>query len=339
MTKQTTTATATRTQRVLTPEMAEFLRQFREAQTGPDEHGEVMEMASGNRNPRRRRREAVETTVGVLIEPAANITFDRLILHPEVERDVTAALRAISRRELLDEVWGIGEIQSQKGRCILNFFGPAGTGKTQCAKAIANKLNRPLYWVDYSAIISKYLGDTAKHITKAFQEASDAGAILMFDEADSLLSKRVSSGESCSTSINQNRNVMAQCLDQFDGIVICTTNLFDNFDEMMVRRIQRHIEFRLPDEAMRRKLFDLHLPKKTCVSANLTEVAKESKGLSGGDILNACVNAMHSASVNDDPATWELTTSILLDEIDAVMVAKRKHGGAKAARPSIGFHA
>jgi ATP-dependent 26S proteasome regulatory subunit len=56
--------------------------------------------------------------------------------------------------------------------------------------------------------MSKYLGDTAKHIKAAFQAARENGAILFFDEADSLLSKRVATGESCSTSINQNRNCL-----------------------------------------------------------------------------------------------------------------------------------
>jgi ATP-dependent 26S proteasome regulatory subunit len=75
-----------------------------------------------------------------------------------------------------------------------------------------------------------------------------------------LLSKRVSTGESCSTSINQNRNCLMQELDRFDGVVIVTTNLFENYDPALLRRIQRHIKFRLPDASMRRELFALHLP-------------------------------------------------------------------------------
>ena len=75
-------------------------------------------------------------------------------------------------------------------------------------------------------MISKFLGDTAKHIKLAFAQARDNGAVLFFDEADSQLSKRVATGGSCSTSINQNRNTLMQELDRFDGVVIVTTNLF-----------------------------------------------------------------------------------------------------------------
>ena len=103
---------------------------------------------------------------------------------------------------------------------------------------------------------------------------------------DSLLSKRVAAGESCSTSINQNRNVLMQELDRFNGVVIVTTNLFGNYDPALLRRIQRHIKFRLPDEAMRRELFALHLPKRGRVEADFAVLARLSRGLSGGDILN-----------------------------------------------------
>ena len=93
-------------------------------------------------------------------------------------------------------------------------------------------------------------------------------AALFFDEADSLLSRRVPAGESCSTSINQNRNTLMQELDRFDGVVIVTTNLFENYDPALLRRIQRHIKFRLPDASMRRELFALHLPNSERVRAD-----------------------------------------------------------------------
>jgi SpoVK/Ycf46/Vps4 family AAA+-type ATPase len=101
-------------------------------------------------------------------------------------------------------------------------------------------------------------------------------------------------GESCSTSINQNRNCLMQELDRFDGVVIVTTNLFENYDPALLRRIQRHIKFRLPDASMRRELFALHLPNPDRVQADYAVLAELSRGLSGGDILNVCVNAIHA---------------------------------------------
>lgn len=280
-------------------------------------------------NPRRRRRDPEPETpdVGMLIQPEPRHDLDKLILHPEVKADMLAGLRALEMREQLEAVWNLSAIEPQQGRCILNFYGPPGTGKTRAALGIALRLGKPLYQVDYSAVISKYLGDTAKHIKAAFQAASEQDAVLFFDEADSLLSKRVATGESCSTSINQNRNTLMQELDRFDGVVIVTTNLFENYDPALLRRIQRHIKFRLPNASMRRELFALHLPNHSRVEADFAVLAELSRGLSGGDILNICVNAIHAGSTDEDPAKWKVTQEIMEEQIKKVRRAKKEHSG------------
>lgn len=283
-------------------------------------------VAADNRNPRRRDRPPEAAEVGVLTRPEPRHDLDDLVLHPEAKVDILAGLRAIERRADLDRIWNLSAVQPMQGRCILNFYGDPGTGKTRAALGIALRLGRPLYQVDYSAVISKYLGDTAKHIARAFGRAADLGAVLFFDEADSLLSRRVDMNESCATSINQNRNVLMQCLDRFDGVVIMTTNLFGNYDPALLRRIARHVEFRLPNRAMRRRLFELHLPNRDRVNADLGVLAGATRGLSGGDILNVCVNAIFAGSTADDPAQWAITNAILLAEIAKVREAKRQHG-------------
>jgi SpoVK/Ycf46/Vps4 family AAA+-type ATPase len=261
-----------------------------------------------------------------------------LILHPEVKTDIHAGLRALEIRADLDRIWNLSSIQPQQGRCILNFYGPPGTGKTRAALGIALRLGKPLYQVDYSAVISKYLGDTAKHIKAAFAAAREHDAVLFFDEADSLLSKRVSTGESCFTSINQNRNCLMQELDRFDGVVIVTTNLFENYDPALLRRIQRHIKFRLPDASMRRELFALHLPNPDRVEADYAVLAELSRGLSGGDILNICLNAIYAGSTDANPKRWMVTQVILEREIAKVKKAKAEHSGEKGkSRRRIGF--
>ena len=154
--------------------------------------------------------------------------------------------------------------------------------------------------------------------------------MLFFDEADSLLSRRVAMGESCATSINQNRNALMQELDRFGGVVVMTTNLFGNYDEAILRRIARHVEFALPNASMREKIFRSHLPSIARVSADLRNVAMVARGLSGGDILNVCLNAIHAASVDPDPANWRLSESTLLAEIHKVQAGKKAHEGRTA---------
>jgi SpoVK/Ycf46/Vps4 family AAA+-type ATPase len=129
-----------------------------------------------------------------------------------------------------------------------------------------------------------------------------------------------------------------QELDRFDGVVIVTTNLFENYDPALLRRIQRHIKFRLPDASMRRELFALHLPNPARVKADYAVLAELSRGLSGGDILNVCVNAIHAGSTDADPEKWQVTQVILGREITKAKKAKAEHAGEKGKnRRTIGF--
>ena len=289
--------------------------------------GDEMLPAEDHRNPRRRRRENGPPDVGVLVTPEPRHELAKLVLHGEARGEIATALRSLAMAEQMEVVWKLSQIRPMAGRCILNFYGPPGTGKSRAALGLALELGKPLYQVDYSAIVSKYLGDTAKHIVLAFRQARDAGAVLFFDEADSLLSRRVAAGESCSTSINQNRNTLMQELDRFGGVVVMTTNLFGNYDEAMLRRIARHVEFRLPDTDMREKLLRLHLPNPGRVPQSLRGVAVAAHGLSGGDLLNVCLNAMEAASVHPDPANWRVTEDMLLAQVRRVQASKRAHSG------------
>ena len=300
--------------------------------------GDESQPVEDHRNPRRRGRRSdgnQAPEVGILVDTEPRHALDRLVLQPSVVADIEAALRLIEIREQLEAVWKLHEIQPQRGRCIVNFYGPPGTGKTRAALGIARRLGKPLYQVDYSAIVSKYLGDTAKHIALAFKQAAEADAVLFFDEADSLLSRRVAIGESCSTWINQNRNCLMQELDRFGGVVVMTTNLFGNYDEAILRRIARHIEFALPNVEMRERFFRAHLPNADLVPSDLRQAAIKARGFSGGDILNACLNAMLAASADPIPDNWQLSEAALLAEIAKIQAGKAAHSGTAERRAAI----
>jgi SpoVK/Ycf46/Vps4 family AAA+-type ATPase len=293
-----------------------------------------------HRNPRRRARDSEQQggAVGIHVVPEAHHALDLLVLQDNVRTEIATAIRSVVMADQMEAAWGLSKIRPMKGRCVINFYGPSGTGKSRCALAIALQLGKPLYQVDYSAIVSKYLGDTAKHIVQAFKQASESGSVLFFDEADSLLSRRVAAGESCSTSINQNRNTLMQELDRFNGIVIMTTNLFGNYDEAMLRRIARHVQFSLPDEAMRRQLFRLHLPNPERTPSDLSAVARAAHGLSGGDILNVCINAMEAASLDPDPALWKVSEELLMEHVRKIRSAKTSHSGQDRIAAPVSFN-
>ena len=129
-----------------------------------------------------------------------------------------------------------------------------------------------------------------------------------------------------------------QELDRFDGVVIVTTNLFENYDPALLRRIQRHIHFRLPNASMRRELFALHLPNPDRVQADYAVLAELSRGLSGGDILNVCLNAIYAGSTDPDQDRWIVSQRIIEVEIKKVRKAKAEHSGEQQGlKRRIGF--
>jgi SpoVK/Ycf46/Vps4 family AAA+-type ATPase len=144
-----------------------------------------------------------------------------------------------------------------------------------------------------------------------------------------------------SSHINQNRNVLMQELDRFNGVVVCATNLFQNYDEALVRRIAAHIPVNLPNKEMRVSIFKLHIPVAAdAATTRLSNVdfdalAESSLGLSGGDILNVCFNAMVASSVDPNPDNWRLTQEILLAEIVKVKTAKEAQRGRKASADKV----
>lgn len=112
------------------------------------------------------------------------------------------------------------------------------------------------------------------------------------------------------------------------------TNLFENCDPALLRRIQHPIKFRLPDASMRRELFALHLPNPARVDADFAVLAGLSRGISGGDILNICLNAIYMGSVDANPAKWWVTQQLVEREIAKVKKAKVEHSGVGKTRSS-----
>jgi ATP-dependent 26S proteasome regulatory subunit len=120
--------------------------------------------------------------------------------------------------------------------------------------------------------------------------------------------------------------------------VIVTTNLFKNYDPALLRRIQRHIKFRMPCASMRRELFALHLPNPDRVTADYAVLAGLSRGLSGGDILNICINAIYAGSTDANPERWLVTQAMVEAEIKKARKAKAEHSGEKGkSRRMISF--
>ena len=178
-------------------------------------------------------------------------TMDDLIVDDATLSQILDAISYFQNRDLLFLKWGLSERFSQQDGLAVNLYGPPGTGKTMAAHAIVDALHAKMICVDYADIESKYVGETSKNLSKLFQIAEAQNAVIFFDEADALLSKRVTNMTSATdVSVNQTRSVLLNLLNQYRGVILFATNFIQNFDAAFLRRIKYHIQFHLPNESI-----------------------------------------------------------------------------------------
>ncbi|MCQ2225611.1 MAG: ATP-binding protein [Paludibacteraceae bacterium] len=248
--------------------------------------------------------------------------FDQIILPDKVRCEILEAIKLIEVKDLVFNDWGFGEVEPV-AKSVLNMYGPPGTGKTMCAHAIANRLGKKLLALNYSEIESKYLGEAAKNLKKAFETATLTDSVVFFDEADSFLGKRVENVTSSSDqALNSLRSQMLILLEEHQGVVLFATNLVTNFDSAFNSRIQKHIMFELPNKDARADIISKKLPPRLPLEHSLTMedflLASESaEGLSGREIKNAIFEMLLSkADVNND--------SVQFSANDVVAAMKKK---------------
>lgn len=226
-------------------------------------------------------------------------TVDDLILPNNTLHGIQDFLSYQRHSELIFNGWGLAQTHAHQRQIAINLYGLPGTGKTMAAHAIAHALNKPIIAVNYSEIESKYVGETSKNLTKLFDVAKENKAIIFFDEADAMLSRRVSNmSNSTDVSVNQTRSVLLTLMNNYEGLIIFTTNFIENYDSAFMRRILSHILFELPSLENRHKLWQKYIPNRLPLSANVTAeaLAEKSEGLSGSDIAMCVLKAALSAA-------------------------------------------
>ncbi len=213
-------------------------------------------------------------------------TLDRLIVNPSVMDELLKSVGLLGNQDLIFEKWGLKQ-NSPHHAVALNFYGDPGTGKSLAAHAIASFLGKKIILASYAGIESMYHGEGPKNVEAIFSAAERQGAVLFIDEADSLLSKRLTNVQQGSEqAINSMRSQILICLEKFSGVVIFATNLVSNYDRAFESRI-RSIEFALPDEERRRKIWAIHLPKSFPVDSEVTpDRLAKIEDVSGRDIRN-----------------------------------------------------
>ena len=171
------------------------------------------------------------------------------------------------------------------------FYGPPGTGKTLTASLLGKMNSLDVYRVDLSQIVSKYIGETEKNLSRIFDIAENKNWILFFDEAESLFSKRTSVGDSKDKFANQQTAYLLQRVENYNGLIILATNLKPNIDDAFSRRLQSVIYYKLPNKSQRLKLWMNALDSISNLTKNDLNDISTNYELSGGSIKNIIQHA------------------------------------------------
>src|SRR5438067_12270006 len=169
----------------------------------------------------------------------------------------------VRERAVVYGEWGFAD-RGAGGLGISGLFaGPSGTGKTMAAEVLANELRLDLYRIDLSQIVSKYIGETEKNLRRVFDAAEEAGAILLFDEADALFDKRSEVKDSHDRYANIEVSYLLQRMEAYRGLAILTTNMKHALDPAFLRRIRFIVQFPFPDARQRAEVWRRIFPAQT----------------------------------------------------------------------------
>ena len=242
---------------------------------------------------------------------------------PELSQDFPARLITtglhwddlILKQKTIDEIKEI-EVWLQYNEVLMNdwqmkhkvkpgyrvmFYGPPGTGKTLTAGLLGKYTNKDVYRIDLSMVVSKYIGETEKNLSKLFDKAMNKDWILFFDEADAIFGKRTNVRDAHDKYANQEVSYLLQRIEAHPGLVILASNFKNNIDTAFTRRFQTIIEFEAPTYKERLQLWKNNLPTHVTLEKELSlEVLAKKFALTGANIVNiiqyACLKTIAAGS-------------------------------------------
>ena len=181
--------------------------------------------------------------------------------------------------------WGMDKKLKAGYRAL--FYGPPGTGKTLTASLIGKKIGSDVYQIDLSKVVSKFIGETEKNLSRVFDRAENKDWILFFDEAEALFGKRTSVNDAHDRYANQEVAYLLQRIEDYNGLVILASNLKSNLDDAFTRRFQTMVHFPVPKPEERMKLWKQGFPAVAALEPriDLRDIAKKYE-LAGGSIIN-----------------------------------------------------
>jgi AAA+ superfamily predicted ATPase len=235
-------------------------------------------------------------TAGIISKPRFSIDFpaeyietemewDDLVLHPKTLHQIKEIEHWITHSKTLLQDWGMKKRIKSGYRAL--FFGPPGTGKTLTATLLGKYTGKDVFRIDLSRVVSKYIGETEKNLSRLFDKAEDKNWILFFDEADALFGKRTDIRDAHDKYANQEVAYLLQRIEGYNGLVILATNQRGNIDDAFVRRFQAIIHFPIPGPEERENIWPKAFPAQIEISPEINWQHIASKyELTGAGIIN-----------------------------------------------------
>ncbi|ELJ4690242.1 ATP-binding protein [Campylobacter jejuni] len=238
-----------------------------------------------------------------LIEPSTDIND---IIMPENTKELLENILKQQDKKVLERLhsWGIKSNKNIEAKII--FYGPAGTGKTMSALAMAKSMKKSVLSFDCSKILSKWVGESEQNVRKIFDtyknivQTCKQSPILLLNEADQFLSTRVDGSSGSDKMHNQMQNIFLEQIERFSGMIIATTNFLESLDSAFSRRFDYKIEFKKPDFKDRLKIWEKFLPKKALFEKDFDINILSNYELSGAQILMVVKNTALKVAVSKD---------------------------------------
>jgi SpoVK/Ycf46/Vps4 family AAA+-type ATPase len=237
------------------------------------------------------------------------------LIIPEKARRALELITAFLRnRDQVVAEWGYGEAVGPGSGITVLFAGESGTGKTLAAQVVSTELGLDLFRIDLATVVSKFIGETEKHLDRIFRAAAGSNGVLLFDEADALFGKRSEVQDAHDRYANVEVAYLLQRIERYDGAVILTTNLSRNIDQAFLRRLDLLVEFPFPEIPDRVALWRRLLPAAAPQDDIDVDFLAQRFKLSGGSIRNASLAAAVLAAGDGGRITMEhLARAIALE--------------------------
>lgn len=208
-----------------------------------------------------------------------------VVLNPSTIAQINEIKTWMNYNEQLMNDWDMARKIKPGYRAL--FHGPPGTGKTLTTLLLGKDTGRDVFRIDLSMVVSKFIGETEKNLSKLFDKAKNKNWILFFDEADSLFGKRTGIRDAHDKYANQEVSYLLQRIENYSGLVILASNLKTNIDEAFLRRFQSIVYFPKPTTAEKEQLWRRSFPEavKFAKETDLRQIA-EKYDLTGSNIIN-----------------------------------------------------